>query len=428
MRSRLFILLLPLLLCAAQLRADTILLTTGEKLTGTIKSETDTEVTIEIPVSASITDERTVEKSDIARMEKEQPDQLAYQQLIQTQPDPQSSYASEDYDKILAPLNAFETTYPNSPYLPEIKKLADAFQAEKQHVDAGQYKYLGRWISRDEAERRRIQILGMQFYATMERQAAAGDLVGAMQTFSTIERDYGVTRAFPQAVTLAQAVLERLKPDLAARMAAVTAEQAQLLQTIAATSEPEKSNIVRQAKLEQDQDAAAVAAAVRSGAKWVPLIPRSLVSIQTLQRVAGSEASRLGSLPVASMEESISRVDAAQAAMDSGDLNGADALLEQATGLWSQNEAARYTLAQLKAKLLAMATPTPKPVVATPTPTPRPTPVMVAVATPTPDPDANRPFYMTVPGALAIAAAVLVIGGIATVLSQRKNRQQADSE
>jgi hypothetical protein len=427
MRSRWLVLLLALL-CTAQLRADSITLVTGEKISGTIKSETDTDVTIEVPVSASITDERVIRKQDISKVEKEQPDEIAYLQLIKVQPNPQYSYTSETYDPILASLNAFETSYPNSTYLPDIKKLADAFQDEKKHVDAGQFKYLGQWLSKEEALRQRVQILAIQVYDTMQQQAAAGDLVGAMQTFSSIERDYGTTRSFPPAVALAQRVVAGLQQELMGRMQAVRAEQIQLRQTIAATPEPEKSHIIAQEKAQQDQDAAAIAAAIHSGVKWVPLIPRSQVSVETLQKVAATEAPRLAGIPVASMNLSIAKVDAARAAIATGDLTGADALLQQATTLWAQNEAARSSLESLKeqveksapAKSKTLATPKPLPTV-------RPTPQTVTIITPTPAPE-DKPFFMTVPGALAIAAGVLVIGGVVTIVSQRKARRQLDAE
>ena len=426
MRSRWLIFLLALL-CTAQLRADSITLVTGEKITGSIKSETDTEVTIDVPVSASITDERVIRKEDISKIDKEQPDEIAYQQLIKMQPNPQYSYASATYDQILASLNAFETSYPNSSHLPDIKKLADTFQDEKKHVDDGQFKYLGQWLSKDEAARRRIQIVAIQVYNTMQQQAAAGDLVGAMQTFATIERDYGTTRSYPPAVALAQRVLAGLQQELVGRMQAYNADQVRLRQTIAATAEPEKSHIIAQEKAEQDQDAAAVGAAVRSGAKWVPLIPRSQVSIQTLQRVASTESARLAAIPIGTMNLSITKVDGARAAITTGDLTQADALLQQATTLWAQNEAAHYWLERLKEQLQKTATP--KPTLATPKPLPtvRPTPQIVNIIAPTPAPE-EKPFYMTIPGALTIAAAVLVIGGILTIVGQRRARRQIDAE
>jgi len=423
MRPRLIpILLLPLLLCAQPLLADSITLKTGETITGTIKSETDTEVTIDVQESAAVTDERVIEKTDIAKENKAQPDDIAYQQLSQMQPNPQFSFTEDQYNQILASLNAFLTSYPTSSHAPDIKKLVDIFQAEKQHVAAGEYKYLGRWISAQEAASRAVQIQGMQYYATMQQQAAGGDFVGAMVTFAALERSFSTTRSYPAAVELAKQVVARIKQVTAQSLVQYNAQQVQLRQTIAFTAEPEKSNLIQQAKAEQDRGAAVVAAAVRSGVKWVPLIPDSLVSIQTLQTVANSEAGRLNSIQTPNMNLSIARVDAARTAIDAGNLKKADDLLMQATSLWQQNEDARYCLTQLKTKIQAvtqaeLAAETPKP-------TPRPTPQMVNIITPAPPEEEAKPFYMTVPGALAIAAVVLILGGGITVMGQRKKRAQ----
>jgi hypothetical protein len=415
-------LVLPIaLLCAAQSWADSVTLKTGEQITGTIKSQTDTEVVIDVPVSASITDERTIEKTDIAKIDQAQPDQIAYQQLIQVQPNPQSSYSSDAYDQILGSLNAFIANYPNSTYLPEIKKLAATFQEEKKHVDNGEYKYLGKWISHDEAQRRSSQIAAQQAFATMQQQATSGDFVGAMQTFAVIDQSYRTMRCYPQAVALAQQILARLVPELTARLQALKAQEVQMRQTIAATTEPEKSNLIAQNKAEQDRAAAVIAASVRSGARWVPLIPDSEVSITTLQKVAMSDAQRLASVPVAAMNQSIARVDSARTAIASHDYTSANVLLVQATNLWNQNEDARYTLTQLKTEL---ATPTPKPTpVVLQTPRPTPTPNLSVIATPTPAAPA-KPFYMTIPGALSIVAGVLILAGVVAIAGKLKAKNE----
>jgi hypothetical protein len=410
------------------MRGDSVTLVTGEKINGTIKGETASEITIDVPVSAAITDERVIRKEDISKIDKEQPDELAYKQLILIQPNSQLSYSSQTYGQILASLDAFGTQYPNSSYLPEIKKLADTFQDEKKRVDAGQLKYLGQWLSSDEAARRRIQIVALQTYDVMQQQAAAGDLVAAMQTFSAIERDYPTTRSYPVAVSLAQQVLARLQQDLAVRMQAVVADQAQLKATIAFTAEPEKSNIIAAAKAEQDRSAAIIDQAVKSGATWVPLIPRSQVSIDTLQRVAASEAQRINSIAIAPMIQSIGKVDAARNAIAGGDYKTADALLKDATQLWAQNEAAHYWTDRLKEKMSTpapTATPAAVPKLAS---VPRPSPPLahaISMAPPPSAPSPDKPFYMTLSGAISTAAVVLIVGGIAASAIQKKVRQRA---
>jgi outer membrane protein assembly factor BamD (BamD/ComL family) len=340
------------------------------------------------------------------------------------------SYSSDTYDQILASLNAFLTNYPTSAYAPEIKKLAGTFADEQKRVDAGEIKYLGQWLSKDEAAKRSVQIRGLEFYNTMQQQAVAGDLVGAMQTFTSIQQDYNTTRAYPGAVTLALQVLTRLQQDLAVRLQTVKDDQVQLKNTIDATAEPEKSNIIAEAKAEQDRNNAIIAAAVSSGAKWVPLIPRSELSIETLQRTAAAEYAQLSAVTVASMNLSITKVDAARTAMSSGDYATADSLLKEATTLWAQNEAAHYWGDQLKTK---MSTPAPGGAAAA---TPRPVTIAAQNAEMTGTThaatasvsEAAPPFYMTVPGAVGIAAGILVVGGLAASYSQKKSRKAAAAE
>lgn len=228
-------LILFALLCAAPVWADSITLKTGEVMTGTIKSETDTDVTIDVNVSSSIVDERDIQKSDIASISREQPDEIEYKQLIAVQPNPELSYSSVQYSDIISSLQAFETKYPGSTYLPEIKKLEATFENEKKRVDAGQVRFLGKWLNKEEAAKQGNEIAGVEMYDSMQQQASGGDLIGSLQTFSQIEQTYGGTRAYPAAVTLALQVIPSFAQQLVGVMQRVKADQAQLKTTLAAT-------------------------------------------------------------------------------------------------------------------------------------------------------------------------------------------------
>ena len=425
------VLLLAALVFAPLLsRADTIMLNTGEKIIGTIKSETDTQVTIDITLSSSITDERVLQKSDIAHIDREQPDQIAYRQLSQLQPNPDYSFTSQAYSQILSSLQDFITKYPNSAFVPDIQKQAETFQAEKSKVDAGQVKFSSRWLTAAQAQQpeMKAQLAALGEYDAMKQQAAAGNLVEAMQAFDIIEKQYPGTRYYVQAAELAQEVMPRLQADLTVRMQEVKADQEQLKKTIDFTAEPEKTAIINAAKSEQDRADAIVAGAQKAGQKWVPLIPRSEKSITALQSTATAEVTRIGALPVAAMAQSIAKCDAAMDDLARGDHKDADDLLKEASTLWSQNLALTSLNGESK---LEAATPTPTP---KPTPTPHPLPTaaqhpVIAAATPAPEEEeAARPFFLTIPGAIAIAAAVLVIGGIVASVSQKRARKQATAE
>ena len=116
----------------------------------------------------------------------------------------------------------------------------------------------------------------LEYYRYMQQQAAAGNLVDAMQTFSLIERQYPTTRSYPAAARLAQQVVDRLQEDLPVRMQAAKADQDQLKKTIDFTSEPQKSVLIAQAKAEQDRAKSVIDTAIKSGAKWVPVDSRAV--------------------------------------------------------------------------------------------------------------------------------------------------------
>lgn len=418
-------LMIPLSLAAAlACRADSVTLLTGEKITGTIKDQTDTQVTIEVPVSASITDERVIQKADISKIDKEQPDEILYQSLQTMAPDPQFSYAPETYDEILQSLRSFESKYPNSPHLSDIKEKEEAFAAERQKVSGGSIKFQGQWLNKEEADRRRIQIFGMQVYGSMRQRAAAGDFIGAMQSFDALEKNFNTTSSYPAAVTLAVQMLPGFQRQLAIRAQAVAADQAQLKQTILATPEPARSSLIATANQEMNRNNAVIQAAIRGPSKWVPLIPRSALSISTLQKTAASEYSRLRSVPVAAMEQSLAKVDEARQAISAGDLKTAGADLTQATQLWAQNEAAHYWSDRLKEKIAASSpTPTPKP-----SASPKPS---VARSTPNPalaaqQPPPDKPFFSSPVGMVSTGLVVLVVlaGGLSAILKKKPAEDQ----
>src|SRR6266851_2840676 len=97
-----------LALCAFACRAcaDIVTLKSGEKIEGKILNETDKDITIEYKVSASISDQRTVPRSDIASVEKPKPDEVLYEAVKNLKPGP-NSFRPDAYDTIVAQLKAF---------------------------------------------------------------------------------------------------------------------------------------------------------------------------------------------------------------------------------------------------------------------------------------------------------------------------------
>ena len=119
------------LLCLAAFSAaafaDVVVLNNGEKIEGKVTAETDTEITIAAKVSASITDERVIKKTDIKTITKDTPDEIAWESLKNLKPG-KNSLPVTSYDSALNPLKGFLTEYPQSKFAADAQKAVDAFK------------------------------------------------------------------------------------------------------------------------------------------------------------------------------------------------------------------------------------------------------------------------------------------------------------
>jgi len=366
-----FFALLLTLVCtlSAWSRGDTVVLKSGEKIDGKILSETDTEVKIETK-AGGIVDERTVPRADIAKVEKATADELAWQPLKNVQPGANSLPAGQ-YERVLAPLRAFATQYPQSAHAAEVQKRLAAFEEEKKRVDAGELKLSGKWISKDEVQKERYQINALVALNYLREQQARNDLIGALNTFDVLERDYPGAKAYPDAVEAVLRILATIKAQAGARVAALPAEKATQEKAIAAALEPSKTDMKTAADREKATAEAMLAAAQKSGVKWPPFLPKSEDSMKLIADRASTEQSRLASLDLAKLRQSVQLAEKAQQALAANDVTSAEESLSQAQSMWDANELAKRVSTQLAS---AKATPTePAPPAPDETPAPPPT-------------------------------------------------------
>jgi hypothetical protein len=412
--SRIVSLLAVLLAAAWPALADTITLKSGAKLEGKVVEETTTEVTVEYRASAGIVDRKKIKRDDIASISKEMPDVAAWEGVKNPRPGA-NSLPAEQYDYMMRPLASFIAAYPQSAHVEEAKKNSAAWEEEKKRVDAGEVKVSGRWLSREEAEKERYQINGVIALNHMRAQATGGDLIGALNTFAVLEKNYGGSASMPDAAELAGRVLLTLKATVERAYQNLKAE-AIGRQQAPPQSRPE---LEAAAKREEDAGAASIVAAERAGQKWPPLNIRSSKSLAKIAELLTKETTRLATVPVTAMRQSITAAEGARAALATGDLAAAEAALA-GTKMWQANELAIRLTAEITAAkkaaadaakvVTAAATPTP---VAAPAATPKaaaPKPVRAAAAPVSAAPVAAKPFYLT---PLGIAS---IVGGIAVVL------------
>ena len=399
---------LATMVCATAL-ADTITLTTGEKVEGKIVGETDTELTVSVKISAAVTDEQIIPKSKVAKIEKEQPDELAWQALKNLKLGANSLPAAQ-YDAVIRPLQGFVNEYPKSAHAAEANLLLANFAGEKKRVEDGEVRLGDKWLSADEVSKERYQINGMLAFQYMRSQRAAGDLIGALNSFEQIEKTLAGAKNFPDAVEAARETLTTLKTTVERAQQTFATKQAEFEAGVAASSALQKPQLLAARQKELAQGEAALAAATAAKLKWPVLVPRSDKNLEAIAKKIPAELQRLASIDVAKLRQSALLAEQGQKEL-AGQNAAAGETFSKALALWPNNELAKRLKTEAATLKLAA---TPAPVVeaptaraATPAPaTPRPIVRSAAEAEP------EKPFLLTLGGIITIVVVLaLVLAG-----------------
>jgi hypothetical protein len=202
---------IAVLLYCAQLHADTLTLTTGEKLEGQIVSETPDEIQIRLANDDfTIIHVRPIPATNVTAIVRDTPEQRAarqeYEALFRYRLHPDQEQPAKQCEAAIAAMQKYLTGHP----APRIQKKLTAWQTELANVTNGLAKYQNRWMTPAEkqtAQRqsyRQAQLQATQTsIAALRRQLAARDAQFSSYTNALVaaERD----------LVLAQFELSRLQ-------------------------------------------------------------------------------------------------------------------------------------------------------------------------------------------------------------------------
>ena len=408
--------LLSLFLClCAGLIADTVTLKSGEKLEGKILSETETELTMSVQVSATIKDERVMKKETIAKVEKVQPDEEAWAVIAHYMPGTES-LERDEYDRIRMALGYFTGTFSKSPHAALAQSRLDQFTAEQVRVSVGEIKLNGQWLPKEKVQEERVQIAGKILLNRMKRAAGAGQMTEAMAVFDQMEKSFPGSLSFPEAVELARRILPSLFVAVEQRQAALKRQQDDEKQRLTTSKGAEHAQLDALIKQERARTEAQLAASERAGMKWLPLQPANERTLTALLSRVNSDTTRLNAMRLDKMQDSARLAEEGATALSAGNFDAAERALKDAASAWPENELAKRMqtkLADAKKAATAPRTPTPAP---TPAPKQKPSassgsaPVSATAGEAEPEPETSffkRPvFFIGVAVAIAFGAIV----------------------
>lgn len=414
--------------------ADIVFLKNGEKVEGKILRETDQQLVMEVKVTATIMDERVIAKTEVERVEKINPETEAYRAILNLQP-PASSMASAQYDVPIQALQSYIRQYPNSVHTPDAQKTLKDFQADKQRVDAGEVKLQGQWLSKEEVEKEKVQIGGRIAFEYMKAQSAAGDHIGALNTFVTLEKNYSGAAVLPDAIDLAKRLAAGIKPALDRAIPEQKILKANKEAGFKSAGPVERAEMQKAYKAEMDAAEDTAEAAQKAGL-YPPFIVTNEKALKTLATQLDKEQKRMAGLPVDNMRKSVQLASDAKKSLDTENIDEAAEALKEATKLWPKNELAvrlNKTVTEQKAAAAKAAAEEKKADAAVPAPKstpsgqkPKSTPAKrPAAAVATPAPEESRPFLLSLPGAISVVVGIAVVLAGVNVFKKMKARKAA---
>jgi len=390
--------------------ADTITLKTGEKLEGKIIKETATDITVDVKVSASISDEQVIPKANVEKIDKEQPDEVAWLPLKNLKLAANSLQPAQ-YDAAMRPLQGFVNDFPQSPHTPEASKLLAEFAGEKARVDAGEVRLGQKWLTAEEVGKERYQIQAQIAIQYLRSQRAAGDLIGVLNSFELIDKNFSGAQTFPDAVETVRETLTTLKAGIDRAQQNFQTKKAEFDAGVANSAPIQKAELLAARQRELAVGEAALAAADKAKVKWPALVIASDKNMEAIEKKIQPDLQRLAAVDVAKLRQGAQLAEQGRKQIEEKNPEAVDTLAK-AISVSSKNELARRLqpeavavktalaaaaqVATQQAAVAARATPIPA--------TPRP---RVAVDT-TPQVEAEKPFFLTIGGIITIVVFLAV--------------------
>lgn len=322
---------------------EAIELQDGTKIEGRILSVTPESVIMDVQTSPTIREQKSYPRSDVAKIRRASQDDIAFQEVAAIVVPPTADNPSV-YDALLEQrVRPFMRNYPYSKHMPEARKLAAALEAERDRVAAGETKVDGQWMAADASPADRVELGGRVQLAKMK---AADDPVAGLMAFEVLEKNGSASSSYPESVTLALELVEKLRPNITRARADLerrTREQEEGRQLAS-----EDRRLLMEQGIAQEKAAirSRLDRAKQSGSKWMPVLPDTQ-TLDALSRLADAEQARLAKIDVETLSAGVAAAQDARTKLEAGDLDGAKASLDEAQKLWSQH----VLLASLKESL-----------------------------------------------------------------------------
>lgn len=203
--------LLAGLICSAA--ADTLHLKNGTTYEGKILSETTESYVVEVMVTRSIKEEKTIAKAEVAKIEREKLDEKAFIEIAAMSPTPDLLEPGE-YQIRLQTCYKFVKAYPSSPLAEKARAITGELEKELDLISQGGVKLGGKVISAAERQSNKVEISARALEVSIRNHAKRGEWVPALRDFTKLEADYSTTAPFKDVLPTVKQVISQYHSQL----------------------------------------------------------------------------------------------------------------------------------------------------------------------------------------------------------------------
>lgn len=198
--------LLSCVVFAFPVLADTFVMKDGSKLEGAVLRETPDSYVVEVQVTKSIKDERSLAKADVASVVREKPDAPAFERIAGFVPVP-DALTSDEYALRIRAVEKFLTDHRGSDRSKEAKEMLATLKAEANEILAGGVKLNGKIITPSEYRANAYDIDARIEAAKIKRLADAARYPEALRAFAAFDRDFSKTSSHRELLPLIKRVI-----------------------------------------------------------------------------------------------------------------------------------------------------------------------------------------------------------------------------
>ena len=301
-----------------------------------VLSETATSITFEYIVVGKIKDTRTEQKSAIASVIRQKPEELEIVPLRELAKIPDLTTADK-YEAITQEqLRPFVNKYPGTPQAKEVEEIIKVLQAEKEKVVSGSVKMDGKWLTPEEAKRDVHEIDAYKIRRDMKAHAAKGEWRDALNEWEKLkDREDGFmdTLQFINAVPEVKTILDKYKAVLDNQLHEQPLHKKRRDDNIKSLVEPDLSRA--KAAYEQEDNAFKSKSEIekRTRVKWTSTYKYDLKSIQDALKAVGTEMATISIMDLEKLKTQNEAIAAARRYIADGNLEQAEAAIARAVAV-----------------------------------------------------------------------------------------------